>query len=222
MATIFSVEDDPDITDLLKFSLNQFGHNVTAFSSAEDMFLELDNGSIPDIILLDIMLEKMDGLTALKILREHEKYKKIGIIMLTAKSTEMNIVAGLNQGADDYITKPFSVMELSARINALLRKTTPPSTLEIDDIKINLSSREAFYKNTRLELTLKEFDLLSTLLSAQDKVISREELFLKVWGSDFLGETRTLDMHIRTLRQKLGDSGNKIITVRGVGFKFVP
>jgi len=221
MRKIFSVEDDKDLQDLLKFSLNGFGYDITVMPCAEDLF-EILKTDIPDLILLDIMLPGMDGSEALKLLKKDARYKDIPIIMLTAKTSEMNIVSGLNIGADDYIIKPFSVMELSARINAQLRKTILPEKIKSGNIIIDIASREAYMNEEPLSLTLKEFELLYALIKSPNIVQKRDDLLSTIWGYEYLGETRTLDMHIRTLRAKLKTYANNIVTVRGVGFKYDP
>lgn len=221
MRKIFSVEDDKDLQDLLRFSLGGFGYEIEVFPAAEDLFEALKT-AVPDLILLDIMLPKMDGSEALRLLKKDARYKDIPVIMLTAKTSEMNIVSGLNIGADDYITKPFSVMELSARINAQLRKTVKPEKIETGNIVMDLSSRDAYLDGTPLSLTLKEFELLYALIKNPNTVQKREDLLGTIWGYEYIGETRTLDMHIRTLRLKLKEYADNIITVRGIGFKYIP
>ena len=194
MSLIWSVEDDKDLQDLLRFSLGGFGYDIELFDCAEDLFAKLEKGSAPDLILMDVMLPGMDGMAALKQLKNNTGTKKIPVIMLTAKATEANIVGGLNYGADDYMTKPFSVMELSARINANLRKNAKEEVLEADGIRMDTASHECTMDGKKLSLTIKEFG--------------------------YEGETRTLDMHVRTLRGKLGDHAKKLVTVRGIGFKY--
>ncbi|MDR2202073.1 MAG: response regulator transcription factor [Clostridiales bacterium] len=220
MQTIYSVEDDGDIRDLLRFSLQGLGYAVSLFCGAEEMFKSLSEGGNPDLILLDIMLPGMDGAEALKRLKAAAATKNIPVIMLTAKSAEINIVNGLNAGADDYVTKPFSVMELSARINAQLRKSDRPKKIGADGIVMDAAAREAFLDGKPLPLTLKEFELLYALLKTPNSVCRREDLLSGIWGYEYLGETRTLDMHIRSLRGKLGAHADGIVTVRGVGFKY--
>lgn len=220
MSLIYSVEDDKDLQDLLRFSLGGFGYDIELFDSAEELFDKMDKGSLPDLILMDVMLPGMDGIAALKAVKSNSRYKKIPVIMLTAKATEANIVGGLNYGADDYMTKPFSVMELSARINANLRKNAKDEVLEADGIRMDLSSHECLIDGKKASLTIKEFALLAELLRGVGKVKTREELLEDIWGYGYEGETRTLDMHIRTLRGKLGSHAAKLVTVRGMGFKY--
>lgn len=220
MSLIYSVEDDKDLQDLLRFSLGGFGYDVELFDSAEDLFAKMAKDELPDLILLDVMLPGMDGIAALKEIRQNPKYRRIPVIMLTAKATEANIVVGLNSGADDYMTKPFSVMELSARINANLRKAEKKEVLEADGIRMDLASHECTIDGKKTSLTIKEFALLAELLRSVGKVRTRDDLLKDIWGYGYEGETRTLDMHVRTLRGKLGDHAHNLVTVRGMGFKY--
>lgn len=220
MSLIYSVEDDKDLQDLLRFSLGGFGYDVELFDSAEDLFAKMAKDELPDLILLDVMLPGMDGIAALKEIRQNPKYRRIPVIMLTAKATEANIVVGLNSGADDYMTKPFSVMELSARINANLRKAEKKEVLEADGIRMDLASHECTIDGKKTSLTIKEFALLAELLRSVGKVRTRDDLLKDIWGYGYEGETRTLDMHVRTLRGKLGDHARNLVTVRGMGFKY--
>jgi two-component system alkaline phosphatase synthesis response regulator PhoP len=223
MFKIYSVEDNKDIQDLLKFSLSGFGYEVTLFGSAEELFGFLDkNPGRPALFLMDIMLPGMSGDDALVRLKKDARFRDIPVIMLTAKTTEMNIVQGLENGADDYITKPFSVVELAARIKANIRKAEPPKSLAAGGVRLDAAAREAYCDDTPLFLTLKEFDLLYALVKSPNAVCERGKLLGEIWGYEYLGETRTLDMHIRTLRGKLGKAGDKIVTVRGIGYKYVP
>jgi len=222
MVKIFSVEDNAEIQDLLKYSLENLNFSVVLFSSAEEMFSALKSNDLPDLILLDIMLSGMDGIQTLKILKADTLYNKIPVIMLTAKATEINIVKGLDAGADDYVTKPFSVMELSARINANLRKIEKTQKAESGNIVIDTASHEAYANGNLLNLTVKEFELLYMLVKSPNKVQKRDDILNEIWGYEFMGETRTLDMHIRTLRIKLDTEADRIVTIRGIGYKFVP
>ena len=176
----------------------------------------------PELLLLDIMLPEEDGISILKKLRAEPATRRLPIILLTAKTTEFDKVTGLDSGADDYITKPFGAMELISRINALLRRaydTNDAGRLTIGDITLIPSRHEAFRGEEKLVLTLKEFELLATLMKNRGEVLSRDTLLSSVWGYDFTGESRTVDVHIRTLRSKLGSSGDLIETVRGVGYR---
>ena len=199
------------------------------FVCAEDA-LKASAQKKPDIYVFDIMLPGMDGLQAVKTIRSDDRLKDIPVLMLTAKSSEIDKVSGLENGADDYLTKPFGVMELAARIKALLRRTTrskvtsEEGNIELGNLKIDTAAREVSLDGVTVQLTLKEFELLLYLVRNHDKVVSRDELLAKVWGIDFVGETRTLDMHIRTLRKKLGDDAEDphlIKTIRGVGYRFI-
>jgi two-component system alkaline phosphatase synthesis response regulator PhoP len=222
----FIVEDEENIRELIKCTLEPCGLKVFGFENALLMFKELEL-YIPDIIILDIMLPQMDGLEALKKLKESSKTAAIPVIMLTAKSSEIDKVTGLDLGADDYVTKPFGILELMARVRSVLRKNNPPEEkndkYEQKGIILDTQRHEVFVGNTKVELTLKEFELLKLLMENAGKVITRNILLDKVWDYGYAGETRTLDMHIRSLRQKLHDDVEEskyIVTVRGVGYKF--
>ena len=221
---IYITEDDDSIRELVTVALSAYSYEVESFVSAEDCLAATEK-QVPDIFLFDIMLPGMDGVQAVKILRENEQTKNTPILMLTAKSAEIDKVFGLENGADDYLTKPFGIMELAARIKALLRRAGRGSSDSASDkitaggITVNISLREVSRDGRPIELTLKEYELLLYLIKNRARVVSREELLTKVWGIDFVGETRTLDMHIKTLRQKLGESGSRIKTVRNVGYR---
>lgn len=217
---ILIVEDDDSIRELLCYALSSEGYAVSSFSNAEDMLCAVEK-QMPDLVLLDVMLPGLDGIEALKVLRERYRSVNLRIIMLTAKSSEVNKISGLNAGADDYITKPFSVLELVARVKANLRKFTVETsgeTLWFNNIQIKTGSREVFVKEEKIELTFKEFELLCKLVFEANKVVPREKLLSEIWGYDYVGETRTLDIHINTLRKKLKDEGNNILAVRGAGY----
>lgn len=225
---IYIIEDDDSIRELVRVTLDAFGYQVSAFDNAEDALAQMVT-DIPDLAIFDIMLPKMDGLTAVKRLRVDERFRDLPIIMLTAKSAEIDKVMGLDAGADDYLAKPFGVLELSARIRSLLRRTqrqAPDRAVVVAaaDIEMNTETREVRHRGALLELTLKEFELLRVLMENRGRVLSRDELLNDVWGYDYVGETRTLDMHIRALRQKLGDDADNptyIKTIRSVGYRFV-
>lgn len=226
---IYITEDDDSIRELVTVALSAYSYEVESFVSAEDCLAATEK-QVPDIFLFDIMLPGMDGVQAVKILRENEKTKNTPILMLTAKSAEIDKVFGLENGADDYLTKPFGIMELAARIKALLRRSGRSTSDSVSDkitaggITVNTSLREVNRDGRPIELTLKEYELLLHLLKNRARVVSREELLTKVWGIDFVGETRTLDMHIGTLRKKLSDDAENarlIKTVRGVGYRFI-
>ncbi len=226
---VYITEDDDSIRELVTVALSAYSYEVESFVSAEDCLAAAEKQP-PDIFLFDIMLPGMDGVQAVKILREKEATKNTPILMLTAKSAEIDKVFGLENGADDYLTKPFGIMELAARIKALLRRAGRTSVESASDkltaggITVNTSLREVSRDGQQVELTLKEYELLLYLLKNRSRVVSREELLTKVWGIDFVGETRTLDMHIGTLRKKLSDDADNahfIKTVRGIGYRFI-
>ena len=221
---IYITEDDDSIRELVTVALSAYSYEVESFVSAEDCLAAAEK-QVPDIFL-----PGMDGVQAVKILRENEQTKNTPILMLTAKSAEIDKVFGLENGADDYLTKPFGIMELAARIKALLRRSGRSTSDSASDkitaggITVNTSLREVSRDGRPIELTLKEYELLLYLLKNRARVVSREELLTKVWGIDFVGETRTLDMHIGTLRKKLSDDAENahlIKTVRGVGYRFI-
>lgn len=224
---IFSVEDEVHIQQLIKYNLEAAGYRVATFESGEQLLQECKHTS-PDLFILDLMLPGMDGLEVCRSLRQNPTTKNIPIIMLTAKSEEFDKVLGLEMGADDYITKPFSVRELVARVKAMFRRVNIPSSQENDvikygDITIDCSRREVYKKDVLLDMPLKEFELLKLLVLNKGKVMSREMLLEKIWGFDYYGETRTVDVHIRYLRQKIEDDDSNpvyIETVRGIGYRF--
>lgn len=226
---VYITEDDDSIRELVTVALSAYSYEVESFVSAEDCLAAVAK-QVPDIFLFDIMLPGIDGVQAVKLLREKEETKDTPILMLTAKSAEIDKVFGLENGADDYLTKPFGIMELAARIKALLRRASRTSVESASDkltaggITVNTSLREVSRDGQQVELTLKEYELLLYLLKNRSRVVSREELLTKVWGIDFVGETRTLDMHIGTLRKKLSDDADNahlIKTVRGIGYRFI-
>lgn len=224
---IFAVEDEIHIQQLIKYNLEANGYRVLAFESGESLLNEV-KATIPDLFILDIMLPGMDGLEICRQLRQSSRTKNVPIIMLTAKSEEFDKVLGLELGADDYISKPFSVRELSARVKALFRRVniSLPSENEIiqhGDITIDCTRHEVYKNGTLLEMPLKEFELLKLLILNKGRVLSRELLLEKIWGFDYYGETRTVDVHIRYLRQKVEDNDSNpvyIETVRGIGYRF--
>lgn len=224
---IYAVEDDVHIQQLLQYNLEAAGYKVLVFESGESLMKEVKT-SLPDLFLLDIMLPGMDGLEICRQLRSDTRSKDIPVIMLTAKSEEFDKVLGLELGADDYITKPFSIRELTARVKALLRRSAKPITTDADiirqgDIEIDLSRHEVYKKGQPIEMPLKEFDLLKMLMLNKGKVLSRELLLDKIWGFDYYGETRTVDVHIRYIRQKIEEDDSNpvyIETIRGVGYRF--
>lgn len=217
---IYIVEDDANILELETYALNSSGYEVTGFSEAKPIY-EAINNEIPQLIILDIMLPGEDGLHVLQKLRKDKKTQEVPIILVTAKDSELDKVKGLDMGADDYIAKPFGIMELVSRVRALLRRTTKTeeTNLDFESIKIYDEEHRVLVNDNVVELTYKEYELLKCLVANAEIVLSREKLMNKVWGFDFEGETRTVDMHIKTLRKKLGDAGNYIKTVRNVGYK---
>ncbi len=220
MATIYVVEDDVNIREIERYALKNSGYEVEEFESGAEFFKRLKE-RIPTLILLDIMLPDEDGLNILSKLRADKNTAKIPVMMVTAKASEMDKVKGLDTGADDYITKPFGVMELISRVKALLRRTSSSqdeALLQYGDIVIDNDKHAITVKGQNCELTYKEFELLKYLVINKGIVLSRDKIMNQVWGFDYEGESRTVDMHIKTLRQKLGDVGSCIKTVRNVGY----
>lgn len=226
MPVIYYVEDDTNIRDLTVYALRQAGYEAKGFANAGDFFAACKE-HVPELVLLDIMLPEVDGLEILHVLREDVAMKHVPIMMLTAKGTEYDTVYGLDAGADDYLAKPFGMMELVSRVNALLRRASAPSAA-VDDqltcgpIVLVASAHTVHVDGVPVTLTLKEFDLLQALMQNAGHVLSRSQLLEDVWGITYVGETRTVDVHIQTLRQKLaaacGGSDAWIHTVRGVGY----
>lgn len=220
MSLVYIVEDDVNIREIEAFALKNSGHTVVDFECAKDFYKKIAE-KVPDLVLLDIMLPDEDGLDILKKLRATPETRKMPVIMVTAKTTEIDKVKGLDSGADDYITKPFGVMELISRVKALLRRSADMESekfLSIDNIFLDSEKHAVFVDDKLVELTFKEYNLLKFLMINTGIVMSRDVIMDRIWGLDFEGESRTLDMHIKTLRQKLGDSGSKIKTVRNVGY----
>lgn len=221
MALIYILEDDESIRELVIYTLKNSQFEAEGFEEGDEFFKQCSIAK-PDFVLLDIMLPGEDGLAILQRLKEKTETKDIPVIMLTAKSSEIDKVKGLDLGADDYVTKPFGVMELISRIKAVMRRTkknTCESILEFGDILLDTQKHEVLVSGVACHLTYKEFELLKYLLANKEIVLSRENIMEKVWGFDFEGESRTVDMHIKTLRQKLGSNGQHIKTVRNVGYK---
>ena len=219
---IYVVEDDSSIRELVVYTLNQSGLPAQGFANAQEFWAALAEET-PRLVLLDIMLPDEDGLTILKKLRSAAATASLPVIMLTAKGSEYDRVLGLDSGADDYVPKPFGIMELLARVRGLLRRTEPAGqkSLEyhIGELSVYPDKRQVVAAGQYVQLTLKEFELLLLLLENENIVLSRDRMLSTVWGYDFDGETRTVDVHIRTLRRKLGVCGDYIQTVRGVGYK---
>lgn len=221
MPNIYCVEDDKNIRELIVYALNNSDFNAIGFENAEQLYLAIDK-SIPDLILLDIMLPGEDGLDILKQLKSQSITEYIPVIMITAKTSEYDKVIGLDMGADDYITKPFGVMELISRVKALLRRVNRDKStniISLNNITLNYDKRLVIVDDSPIQLTYKEFELLYYLLKNQNIVLSRDNILNAIWGFDFEGETRTVDVHIGVLRQKLGKSGQLIQTIRNVGYK---
>ena len=221
MAIIYCVEDDENIRELIVYALKGNGFNPIGFENSKDFYSQMEV-NIPDLILLDIMLPEEDGLSILKKIRNNSSTKYIPVIMITAKTSEYDKVIGLDMGADDYISKPFGVMELISRVKAILRRSNinkGANTLTIDTINLDYEKHLVTVEDKHIQLTYKEFELLYYLLKNKDIVLSRDSLLNEIWGFDFEGETRTVDVHIGTLRQKLGKSGKLIQTIRNVGYK---
>ena len=218
---IFCVEDDNSIRDLMIYTLNASGFEASGFSDGEQLFEALKEKK-PELIILDIMLPGEDGITILKKLRSHGNTSDIPVIMATAKGTEYDKVIGLDSGADDYLAKPFGMMEMVSRIKAVLRRSSPKQEklLSMGELELNLSEHTVTSSGKRVQLTLKEFELLKLLVLSRGKVLTRDFLLDRIWGYEFYGETRTVDVHIRHIRQKLGDDAHYIETIRGVGYKF--
>lgn len=219
MALIYIVEDDDSIREIEEFALMNAGHKVIGFSCARDFFNKLDQ-VIPELCILDIMLPDENGNEIVRKLRRNPDTKKLPVIMVTAKTTELDLVKGIEDGADDYIKKPFSVMELISRVKALLRRTKPEEIkqLELENLILNNEKHEVTVEGRHVELTFKEYELLSLLMLNKGIVLQRDNIMDHVWGISYEGESRTLDMHVKTLRQKLGSYGNRIRTVRNVGY----
>ena len=217
---IYIVEDDPDIREIELFALRSGGWQAEAFE-AGDMMFEAVQRQIPQLILLDIMLPGEDGLTILRRLRERPDTCRVPVILVTAKDAEMDKVRGFELGADDYIAKPFSVLEMLARIKALLRRSgaeNGETFLACGGVRLDLQRRLATVSGAAVELTFKEFELLHLLMKNCGSVVSRDVIMERVWDSSFEGESRTIDVHVRSLRQKLGESGAFIKTIRNVGY----
>lgn len=221
-AEIFCVEDDGDIRELIEYTLKTAGFEVRGFEGGAELFEALESAR-PQLILLDIMLSGTDGMKILKQLREKNATADIPVIMVTAKSDRLDKVRGLDCGADDYVTKPFDILELIARIKAVLRrskaKQNTAEVLECGEIEADLPQRRITVSGNEITLTYKEFELLVFLMENKGKVVTRTTLLDKIWNTDFEGESRTVDVHIRTLRQKLGAAGELIETVRNVGYR---
>lgn len=219
---IYCVEDDGNIRELIVYTLESTGFHAKGFENGNSFRQALEE-NLPELILLDIMLPNEDGMDILKELRANARTRQIPVIMVTAKSSEYDKVIGLDSGADDYITKPFGMIELVSRIKAVLRRANKKETdldaMQIGNLVLDIQKHEVLVDGEQVVLTFKEFELLRYLLKNENVVLTRQQLLEKIWGYDFTGETRTVDVHIRTLRQKLGSAGKYIETVRGVGYR---
>ena len=220
MALIYIVEDDINIREIEAFSLKNSGYKIKDFGCAADFFAKMQE-KLPNLIILDVMLPDEDGLSIVKKLRSNSESRKIPVIMVTAKTTEIDKVKGLDMGADDYLTKPFGVMELISRVKALLRRCEgmeDEKFYSVGSLFLDMEKHSVSVNEEPVELTYKEYELLRLLIQNAGIVTSRDTIMERVWGTDFEGESRTLDMHIKTLRQKLGDAGSMIKTIRNVGY----
>jgi len=218
---IYILEDDQNIRNFVLYALRNSGFQAEGFEYPSELYTAFEK-NLPDLLLLDIMLPEEDGISVLKKLKSERKTEKIPVIILTAKSTEYDKVTGLDSGADDYVTKPFGIMELISRIKALLRRTGEKEHdeyISAGKLKIFTGRHEVFAGENKVSLTLKEYELLLKLMKNKGSVFSRDTLLHEIWGYNFIGESRTVDVHIRTLRSKLGEYGEVIETIRGVGYK---
>ena len=218
---IYCVEDEGNIRDLIVYALKNSDFDVEGFSSGEELFRAIGE-KLPSLVLLDILLPGEDGLTILKRIRDNPSTEDIPVIMLTAKSSELDKIVGLDIGADDYIVKPFSVLELVARVKAVLRRARPKEDnqlIAIDGVVIDKKKRTVLVEGEPVSLTYKEFELLYYLFRNKNIVLNREMIMAQVWGYDFEGESRTVDVHIASLRHKLKNKASLIETVRNIGYK---
>ncbi len=218
---IWCVEDDENINNLVTYALESNGFKSTGFTKSED-FLEAIKTDTPDMCILDIMLPNIDGVQLLEFLRKNSSTKNVPVIMLTAKTSEIDKVKALDLGADDYVSKPFGIMELLSRVKAVFRRVSDDnkaSSISFKGVTIYHQQRKVVVEDEEVELTLKEYNMLYLFLSNTNQVFTRKQLMDKVWGDSYVGESRTIDMHVKTLRQKLKTSANVIKTVRGVGYK---
>ena len=223
---IYSVEDDINIQNVIQIALNNSNFDIKTFSDAQDLFVAL-NKQTPDLFLLDIMLPDVNGIEILKKIRENPKYALIPVMIISAKVSEIDRVIGLDSGADDYMIKPFGVLELVSRVKALLRRTKNQENNEsimVGDLVINQNKHICQYQGKEIILTRKQFELLFLLMEKNNEIISRDEILNAVWGYEYIGETRTLDVHVKEIRKRLREAGineTAIETIRGIGYRFV-
>ena len=218
---IWCVEDDASIRDIEVYALTSTGFDAVGFEDG-DAFWDALQKDIPELVILDVMLPGKDGVTLLKMPKSHEEFQNIPVIMATAKGSEYDKIQSLDLGADDYLVKPFGIMEMVSRVKAVLRRckqTKPIKLLKINGLVLNPDEHTVAIDGERVSLTYKEYELLHLFLSQPGTAFTREQLLANVWNAEYLGETRTVDMHIRTLRQKLGNYGHIIETVRNVGYR---
>ena len=218
---IWCVEDDASIRDIEIYTLNSTGFEARGFENSEDFFAALAQET-PDLVILDVMLPGMDGVSILRKMKDSAATKRLPVIMATARGMEYDKIQSLDLGADDYLVKPFGMMEMVSRVRAVLRRCAPlgeGSVLRAGNLTVNLDERTVTANDRRVNLTYKEFELLKLFLSHPKMVFTRDQLLSNVWNIDYTGETRTVDVHIQTLRQKLGDCGRMIETVRNVGYR---
>ena len=224
MELIYVIEDDENIRELIRAALSSYGYQVEAFEAAEPALDQIEKDQ-PALAIFDLMLPGMDGLEAIEQIRKMPQVSSLPVIVLTARDKEFDKVIGLDRGADDYMTKPFSVLELAARVRSHLRRENarkqPAGSLREGRLLICPETREVFLDDVPIHLTLKEYELLKYLAENKNRVVPREQILNQIWGYEYEGESRTLDMHIRSLRQKLGEDGAEMIkTIRGVGYRF--
>ncbi len=218
---IYCVEDDPSILDIEIYTLRSVGLQAKGFPDGEAFFSAVA-AALPELVILDVMLPGMDGIEILKRLKADSRTQELPIIMATAKGVEYDKIQGLDLGADDYLVKPFGMMEMVSRVKAVLRRCAPKAIkqlLAIDDLTVNVTEHTVSVDGARVMLTLKEYELLQLFMENPGRVFTRDQLLSSIWGFDYDGETRTVDVHIRSLRQKLGSAGRLIETVRGVGYR---
>jgi len=220
---IYLLEDDTSIQKFVSYALKNAGYDVKGFETPS-AFWDAMKKQMPELLLLDVMLPEEDGIAVLNKLRAKSDTKKLPVIMLTAKGTEYDRIIGLDSGADDYVAKPFSIMELISRIKAVLRRSgaedgEKSEEYQVDNVYVCVTKHVVKVDGNEVKLTYKEFELLAMLMKHKEKVFNREEILEKIWGYDFDGENRTVDVHVRTLRTKLGEGGHIIETVRGIGYK---